>query len=121
MKNDPIFLCTLQDDIQAEMTITLLERNHIPVLRKRPGSGEYIKIYMNINCQGVDLYVPEEVHAKAKEVLAESQAVCDDLDKDFEELLKKSRTKKHVRGIVLAALYLGLPALIILLAFLLFN
>jgi len=39
----PAFLCSLEDGIEADMAVSLLESNDIPVIKKRHAAGEYLR------------------------------------------------------------------------------
>jgi hypothetical protein len=114
--NEPVFLCTLQDNMEADMAALLLEESGISVLKKRIGAGEYQKIYMAMTPLGVDLYVPEEHHAEASKILSEMPAPNQETDIEFDKLAKKARRKRHMLGIVLAAALLGVPVLVFLIS-----
>lgn len=66
----PTFLCSLNDGVETDIVISLLECNDIPVMKKRHGSGEYLKISTGMSFQGVNLYVPSELLNKAQELLS---------------------------------------------------
>jgi hypothetical protein len=68
------FLVSTPDRIQADLLESLLRAYNIPVLRRHPGSGEYLQIYMGTSNFGTDLYVPSRLLQTAREIL-ESQPV----------------------------------------------
>lgn len=63
-------LTTLFDDISVEMYEALLEEAKIPYLKKDRSGGTAIRILTGNNPHGTDIYVPTELLATAKELLA---------------------------------------------------
>jgi len=112
---EPVFLCTLEDDIKADAFVTLLESNNIPVMRKRLDGGEFNKIYMGMSCYSIELYIPAEFNEKAKEIfLANKSCEEDYIDEEFAELKEKAENKKKTLRILLIT-FLVAPTLIALL------
>jgi len=74
------FLTTVANEIEAGALETLLMENSIPVLKKYPGLGEYLKVYMGMVNIGVQLYVPESCVPLAEKIIAERIAVGRQID-----------------------------------------
>jgi len=66
----PAYLCSVEDTLIGEITVSLLRSNGIPVMKRRRGVGEYLIIYMGMSIYDVDLYVPTRLHERASEILA---------------------------------------------------
>ncbi|MCL2618202.1 MAG: DUF2007 domain-containing protein [Defluviitaleaceae bacterium] len=99
----PALLCSLEDNIEAEMTVSLLQSAGIPVLRKRHGVGDYLKIYMNMSFYGMDIYVPSKLHAKASEILAARATSEQDyvMDEETELAIQRYKRKNFIKAWVL--------------------
>lgn len=63
------FLLSAASSIEADMIEAILKSNDIPVLKKYKESGGYLKIYMGDTIYGVDLYVPQPLLDKAREII----------------------------------------------------
>jgi len=137
----PTFLCSLADDVSAGVLIATLEENGIPVLLKKPGAGEYMAIYMGMNVFGIDVYVPARMLESAQVMLydvvfhdSETADQFDDsadqfddsadqfdeeydeeYDEDFETEMDRSDRDRRVKGWLLIAILLGIPALVVIL------
>ena len=113
----PAFLCSVEDGVEAEMTISLLRSNDIPVMKKRPGSGEYLTIYMGTSFYGADIYVPSKLHAKASEVLsAEPTSEPENIAVGYseQELQRYARSRSIKRWLIIIMLLLpGVLALLV--------
>ncbi len=66
---DMKLLVTISNDIEADVTESLLRSYGIPVHRKYRGIGGLLKIYMGISVYGVDFYVSSSHFEKAREIL----------------------------------------------------
>ena len=66
---EPILLCSLSDEMQADMIVAALKEQEIPVLRKAIGAGQYLTTYMGFSTQGVEIYTSPQCIEKAREVL----------------------------------------------------
>ena len=123
---DPTFLYHADDDAIAGILISALEEGDIPVMLKKPGAGEYLKIYMNMNAFGMEIHVPAVMLEKAREVLvgvmsdnADVSGVPTPQDSDADDLefqsqLKRSTKTKRMFGRILFAFFFGIPALVVL-------
>ena len=115
----PDFL-TMEDGIKADIAISLLKSNGIPVLQKRRLLGDYLRIYMGFSFQEVDIFVPSKLLERANEILS-AKPVPDqdynfDSDDDFIKHEKEeSRKRRIVAGIILllafAPVLFGFPGL----------
>lgn len=66
----PVFLISASGfDLECEMTVSLLRSFEIPVLRRYPGGGGLGKVCLGFSGSGTDLFVPESMLDKAREVL----------------------------------------------------
>ena len=65
----PVLLCSVADGPEADMVISLLTENHIPALGTQRGSGQYLRLYMGMSFQSVDIYVPAEALPRAVEMV----------------------------------------------------
>lgn len=73
VKNEPreapwVLLKQCYNDKEADVITSILEAEAIPVLRKYPGAGEYLKVAYGMN-SGVQLFVPEDMAELAKELI----------------------------------------------------
>ncbi len=76
----PAFLQhTLGGQLEAEMTISLLEAYGVATLCEYPNNGDFGKVIMGISGTGVDIYVPETQLEDARNIL------CGDIIADEEE------------------------------------
>ncbi|MCL2166578.1 MAG: hypothetical protein FWH49_04735, partial [Clostridiales bacterium] len=66
---EPILLCSLSDEMQADMIVAALKELEIPVLRKAIGAGQYLTTYMGFSTQGVEIYTSPQFIEQAREVL----------------------------------------------------
>jgi hypothetical protein len=84
----PTLLCSLADDVSSGMLIESLRESGIPVLIKRPGTGEYLSIYMGMNVFGVDVYVPSGMLDDAQLILNDlvfsGNGLADEYGEEFE-------------------------------------
>lgn len=55
-------------EIEADIVVGLLEEEGIPVLKRYPGAGEFLKLASGLT-SGVDIYVPEASALRAGEIL----------------------------------------------------
>jgi ribosomal protein S18 acetylase RimI-like enzyme len=65
----PAFLINVSGEINAEMLEEILQNANIPVMRKYPGSGQYMQLVMGASICGVDLYVPAEQLEEANKLI----------------------------------------------------
>ncbi|HEX2944996.1 MAG TPA: DUF2007 domain-containing protein [Clostridia bacterium] len=81
-ENSPeAYLLSVGSSMEADMIESLLKANEIPVLRKYRETGGYLMIMMGGTIYGVDLYVPEDLLEKAREIVDASRAAS--LDEAF--------------------------------------
>jgi len=105
----------LNDGVEADMIATVLENNGIPVLKKRPETGDYLNIYMGMSVYGVDIYVPSEFYDFAKEILenipkAEQNEIAEE---EFVEFIEKENFKRRIKIWTIIAVFAG-PGVILL-------
>ena len=67
--SEPLLLCTLPDDIQANMLIATLKERGIPVMKKTQGATQVLNIVMGFTYQDIEIYVPSNLLNDAEEVL----------------------------------------------------
>jgi|LSQX01.3.fsa_nt_gb hypothetical protein len=72
------FLITADNSINADIIEAILKDNNIPVLRKYREAGGYMMVFMGGTIYGVDLYVPQQLLDKAKEVIDTSRNASKD-------------------------------------------
>ena len=108
----PAFLCSVSDSIEAEITVSLLQSNDIPVMKKRREGGEYLKIYMGMSFYDMDLYVPSKLLERANEIIAaEPDMVRAGITEDgFNNFEKRESVKRHV----IIWVILGIPVLAVI-------
>ncbi len=75
-------LTTLYDTVAAELTEALLTEEGIPFLRKDRGTGGMMRILTGITLSPIDIYVPDALLERAREVL---QATAAEYGEDAEE------------------------------------
>lgn len=83
LHHEEAFLLSAANSIEADMIEAILNANDIPVLRKYRESGGYLKIYMGDTIYGVDLYVPQPLLDKAREIIKVAREASQ--DEDFAE------------------------------------
>ena len=64
-------LCVIGDDFEADILESILKSEGINIYRKYKGSGGYMKLYMGISNQGIEIYVMLTDYDKAKEIYIE--------------------------------------------------
>jgi len=105
-------LCSIADDVNADILIAALKEDEIPVLAKKHGPGGYLTIYMEMNAFGVDIYVPQEELARAWEIYSGiMQGGNDPPDQPDEELraeLALATRNKRIKGWLIFAVWGGL-------------
>ena len=90
-KHDPeAFLMSVGTSMEADMIESLLKVNEIPVLRKYREAGGYLMVMMGGTVYGVDIYVPEDLLDKAREVVENSREASE--DKSFPDNVKSEET-----------------------------
>jgi hypothetical protein len=97
-----VFLKNVSDDYQKDLVISFLETDHIAVIEKHEGIGQYLKIHSGQSYQGKNLYVLDEDYERAK-VLVESlklkqQTSEEDYVLEYNRKLK--RRKQIFQGII---------------------
>lgn len=83
LHHEEAFLLSAANSIEADMIEAILNANDIPVLRKYKESGGYLKIYMGDTIYGVDLYVPQPLLDKARDIIEVAREASQ--DEDFAE------------------------------------
>ena len=73
-------LCSVSDEIEADIVVSLLESCDIPVIKKRTGAGEYLQIYMGMSIYGANIFVPSKLLTQAKEILSAKPIFDDSID-----------------------------------------
>lgn len=63
------FLKNCNENMEAELLISILETAGIPAATKYPDSGSYLNIVHGRNFQGIDVYVQSEDWLVAKEIV----------------------------------------------------
>ncbi|MHB8125832.1 MAG: putative signal transducing protein [Desulfitobacteriaceae bacterium] len=76
-----VYLCGVPRDPEADIIIGLLESQGIPVSKLYPESGQFLKTAFGLT-SGVDLYVPKEHLAAAKQLL---ETASPDLEEEPQE------------------------------------
>ena len=76
-------LTTLYDTVAAELVSALLTEEGIPFLRKDRGTGGMMRILAGTTLSPIDIYVPDALLTKAREVL---QATAAEDGEDAEEV-----------------------------------
>lgn len=72
------FLTNVGNLMEAEILISLLESEGIPVRKKHNLTGDYLEVLANYTPFGVDLYVPPEKLDQAKELLSTQAEISDE-------------------------------------------
>jgi hypothetical protein len=117
--NDIVLLCSLADDINADIIVAALNENKIPTVLKKRAAGGYMTILMGHSVYGVDIYVAPLHLERAQELLNEFSLVESDDDNELEADLIRAEKAKRLKGRFLVLLILGIPLLVILLIFIL--
>lgn len=67
---DGVYLCTVTDNLQADILESKLRGEGIPCIRKYEGAGNYVEIFAGLSTvSGIDLYVPEGRLEDAKNII----------------------------------------------------
>lgn len=64
-------ICSVRDNIQAEMIVEALKNNGIPAIKKGLGSSDVMNIYGGNSLFGEDIFIAEQNTEKALQVLAD--------------------------------------------------
>lgn len=79
----PVFLAHMpESQLEAEMTVNLLEAYQIPALWQYPNDGAFGKIILGISGTGADIYVPETLLEDAQNIL--SGDIQEPISEEFE-------------------------------------
>ena len=93
------YLTSVCDEFEANILETLLNSNGIPILKKFPGAGGYLSLYMGKTSSGIDIYVPSKLFDFAKELVDSKYEVDlgeDNIQsKEEENLLYEEEIKIH--------------------------
>lgn len=73
------FLMTAAGNIEADLIESILKDNDIPVLRKYREAGGYMMVFMGGTIYDIDLYVPDTLLDKARDVLNTSRSASADM------------------------------------------
>jgi len=94
-----VFLMTVGEDLQVEIIEEELKNAGIPVLKKHREGGAYLSIYMGKSMYPVDLYVSEESHEIAREILLDL-GITDIDGKPITEMdsRKKPESNRHPKA-----------------------
>ena len=115
--NTESFLLVVKDELEAGIIAAKLGEAGIPVLKKHPGTGEYLTLYMGYTPFGIELYVPTKALEAARELIAierivEAEVAAENNLEEIEELEAETENvsespKKWVRiiSIILFALW----------------
>ena len=105
-------LCSIADDINADILIAALKESEIPVFPKKRGAGSYLTIYMGMNAFGVDIYVPQDMTLRAQEILNGILPGNSDQESEPDEELQAELTRaarnKRIKGWLIFAVWGGL-------------
>lgn len=78
-----IYLCTAHDTFEADLFESKLASENIPCVKKYQGASNFIEIAMGSNsAYPIDIYVPEDKHEDALNVLAPISISDEDLEKE---------------------------------------
>ena len=75
--DEPAFLVTVRDSIEAGMVESQLKVYGIPVLRSFKESGGYMSVLMGDTVMGIDIYVPSKLLEQATEIISSDLGVSD--------------------------------------------
>ena len=116
----PEKLCRVNDNMAAAIIESLLDGHHIPVLKKWRNGGDIAMLYLGASSTAIDIYVPSKLLAKAKALLAEAAESpgADGAPDGFDEPAADYRKKMQARAQRFLLVFVGVPAIIILLAIL---
>lgn len=114
-----VFLINVSDGYEIDNIEGLFKENDIPLLKKHKGSGEFLELYMGTTSFGIDLYVPESLLEKSKEII-EFKGMELTVEEPYEEIdssdIKRSEVKRRalVRWLLLMLYIPGLVLITIL-------
>ena len=80
-------LTIVRDELDFTRVESLMAEAGIPVLKKHHGSGGYLEIYMGATPYGIEVYVPQSAHEKAKALLSGDETVWDGMAQPLQPLL----------------------------------
>lgn len=103
MTNELIKIFSTSDEVEAQLIINLLEENDIHCLKKEPGSGEYINIYLGTSSFEKEIYVNEKNASKAMELINDIKTIQDDSydEEELKDMKRRNKTKHIMAGIAL--------------------
>jgi len=124
-------LCSIDDDVNADILAATLKKNGITPLMQKHGAGGYLTIYMGMNTFGVSIYVPVDKLESAKEIFhgimpnddnpVENLDETDEFGEEFEAKLNRAAKNKSIIGWLLLIWFVGgVDALIVLILGILF-
>ena len=113
------------DEYEINQACSILSDNNIPFIRKDYGSGSYMNIYFGQSFQEKKIFVNEEYHEKALELLStilsndnssgeNVQELEDAEDNDYSD--KKYKMIRYLLGFFI----LGIPCIIVILIIIFF-
>lgn len=91
-------LLSVTDPLAAEIIESLLIANQIPVLKRFRQAGGYLSIYMGMATFGVDVYVPSNRLAEAREIVENSRQVSVESDKQIYNEYQTYKEKRKSRA-----------------------
>ncbi len=112
--NPESFLMVVKDELEAGIIEAKLSEAEIPVLKKHPGTGEYLTLYMGYTPFGIELYVPTKALEMAREIIAlEGTEELDERTKNDLYQLRESHQKSvKIKSWMLFCYFILLPLLI---------
>ncbi len=99
-------LLSVTDTLAAEIIESLLIANQIPVLKKFRQAGGYLSIYMGMAAFGVDVYVPSNRLAEAREIVENSRQVSVESDKQIYNEYQTYKEKRKSRAWIIILFFL---------------
>ena len=108
-RTEPTFLLATSDGMETEMLMALLRNNGIPAMARPRGSGEFLRVYMGMSFQPVDIYVPaaavEDASALVRDTMVKyGEAGCledenaPDTDDDFSrEIWQEAKRRRRLK------------------------
>jgi len=112
---------------EVEFIESLLKSSGIPTMRKYPGTGGYLEVYMGYNAFGIDIYVPTKKIKEAMSILKKDEQklkIDNNKNKEVqtEDLSKTQKDEKSIfRNIRLIMKIILIIFIILNISFLLFS
>lgn len=116
-------LLTVSEDVEANILESMLKASEIPVTKAYRSDGGFFSIVLGRSVLGVDIFVPEQMLDKAKEVLDSAKEIEDEdilSDPSFQDKSVEEENEDILNNLSKKALWMGVSLIAIVLIYLIF-